>query len=150
MKTLYSMVLLNGVPNTPNKNLTQGYEKVLKTLKDNDVEIPKGQKIINHHMTIQFRPGMDMPENVGEEIELTLVGYAVDERALAVVVKRPEGLEVKNKNPHITVAVANGVKPFYSNTLLEKGYEKFKTPVKIKGVIAVAVEGNKILVDSKD
>jgi hypothetical protein len=97
-------------------------------------------KIIAHHMTIEFlKKGnaeslVPYGELIGKEVALKIVGLAYDEHCVAVVVEPPAGLKnlVKNKHPHITLAV-NGVEPKYSNELIEKnGYSPAKGAIQTR------------------
>ena len=86
-----------------------------------------------HHMTIQFGGNISV-EGVGTEVELKVIGYKGDDKAEAVVVSgvpRADG-----KVPHITLSVAPGVKPVYSNELVKSGLTAVDGPV-IKGVVAL-------------
>ena len=84
-----------------------------------------------HHMTINFGV-KEYPETLGETVELTVVGYKEDESAQAVVVT---GISSKNKIPHITLSTAEGVKPVYSNQMLQDGFEQIE-PFKITGTVS--------------
>ena len=96
-----------------------------------------GWDVYCHHMTIEFfvkkdkkdlkRKGLpqsllleSLSDLIGKDTALDIIGYAVDERGMALLVE-PRGrlgLHIKNNNPHITIAT-NGVPPKYSNELLE-------------------------------
>ena len=88
-----------------------------------------GWNIISHHMTVEFfgnkGRASSIPQTyadmIGEDVVLKVTGIAADDKAVAVLIEPPRSIKslVKNEFPHITVAV-NGVKPFYSNKLLEK------------------------------
>lgn len=89
-----------------------------------------------HHTTIQFGKGATV-EDVGTEVELKVVGYKRDDKAEAVVV---EGVRrADGKTPHITLSVAPGVKPVYSNDLIKDGVTPVDGPV-LHGVIALFTE----------
>lgn len=98
-----------------------------------------GWKIAAHHMTIEFfdkkakkalkREGLaestiikPYADLIGKSVVLDLVGYAHDEKGMAVLVEPQGDLArlVKNADPHITIAT-NGVGAKYSNELLKKG-----------------------------
>lgn len=74
-----------------------------------------------HHMTVQAneedfnKPG-GPPR--GSAVALVVSHVVANKRAIAVVVRPTRQLSIKNKNPHITVAVAPGIQPSYSNELL--------------------------------
>jgi len=98
-----------------------------------------GWKVATHHMTIEFfdkkdkkklkteglseanilKPYADL---IGKSVVLDIVGYAKDDKGMAILVEPRGELSrlVKNINPHITIAT-NGVGAKYSNELLEKG-----------------------------
>jgi hypothetical protein len=86
-----------------------------------------------HHTTLQF--GAKVKDGMqGETVSLKVIGYAKSDEVEAIVIELPKGLTTKNKVPHITLTTANGIKPFASNALLEKGYEKIK-PFTIEGTV---------------
>lgn len=89
-----------------------------------------------HHVTLEFKPSdiSDLP--VGEEVELKVVGMAMDEDCHAIVVELPEGLSCANKHPHITVSHSNEVTPKYSNELLERGFSE-NVGGTLQGVVGV-------------
>lgn len=98
-----------------------------------------GWKIAAHHMTIEFfdkkakkalkregraesnivEPYVDL---IGRDVVLNIVGYAHDDKCMALLVEPQGPLSrlVKNDDPHITIAT-NGVPAKYSNELLAKG-----------------------------
>jgi len=86
-----------------------------------------------HHITTEFKPE-SVPDNEGQFVLVTIVGYAKDERGEAVVAI-PHGVNCKNKTPHITVSCADGTKPFYSNKLLAGGFTKLKCPIHLTGKV---------------
>ena len=85
-----------------------------------------GWDVKSHHMTMEYFLGgkgkaKDLErykQFLGNTYTINIVGYAFDDNCVAVLIET--NLPVDNKHPHITVAV-NGVKPSYSNELLEKG-----------------------------
>ena len=98
-----------------------------------------GWKVAAHHMTIEFFDKKDKkalkregkPEAnilteyadlIGRTVVLDIIGYAHDDKGMAVLVEPRGALAnlVKNKHPHITIAT-NGIGAKYSNELLEKG-----------------------------
>lgn len=101
---------------------------------------PVHAKPIAHHMTIAFGPSSDevSATPVGEEVDLTIVGVAEDEKAQAVVVESPLS---KNAIPHITISVADGVSPVYPNELLAKGYRRLATPVSVRARVGAFAKG---------
>lgn len=98
-----------------------------------------GWKVAAHHMTIEFfdkkakkslkREGKaesniiaPYADLIGRDVVLNIVGYAHDDKCMAILVepKGPLNSLVKNEHPHITIAT-NGVPPKYSNELLANG-----------------------------
>jgi hypothetical protein len=71
-----------------------------------------------HHVTMAFNPDAETLARYqsmeGQRIRVPVTAVCVDEKAQAVLV----GVESENEYPHITVSVAEGVKPAYSNELL--------------------------------
>lgn len=84
-----------------------------------------------HHLTLKFKP---TPEEVkalpiGDTVTFQILGYGADEKAQALLCSVPAGLTCDNANPHVTVAVAEGVSPVYSNELLAQGVTRLPRPV---------------------
>lgn len=74
--------------------------------------------LFSHHSTIEFRPknGLDdLP--LGAEIEVDVFGCLTTDKLSVALVTNPFS---KNKHPHITLSTAEGVKPFESNSELDK------------------------------
>jgi len=94
---------------------------------------PQHQIKQDGHVTLAFRPGK-LPENLGEIVNLTVYGYANDNKADAVSVKLYD-IESTNEIPHITLSVSEGTRPVYSNELLARGYEAVE-PLELNGVVA--------------
>lgn len=75
------------------------------------------------HVTVVFRPtDEDLGLfNFGEKIRLQAVGVAEDSKAQAVLVRVPRHLgALAQRRPHITVSVAPGTEPAYSNRLIDR------------------------------
>ncbi|OGZ12241.1 MAG: hypothetical protein A3C93_03720 [Candidatus Lloydbacteria bacterium RIFCSPHIGHO2_02_FULL_54_17] len=104
---------------------------------------PAHERVVAHHMTIAFGPDQEevRATPLGEEVELTVVGEAVDEKAQAIVVESPLS---KAEIPHITVSVAEGISSSYSNELLAKGYRRLDTPITIKARVGAFVKGRPV------
>ena len=116
MKIIYKAVLLN----------PESKSKLMATFP------PSFDDTFYHHMTIQFGV-KSIDSDVGSQVELKVVGYKRDAKGEAVVVTgvpRTDG-----KVPHITLSVAPGVKPVYSNELVKTGVTPVDGPP-LKGVIA--------------
>lgn len=80
------------------------------------------ENVYVHHMTVAFKPDADVFEREylprhGQPVALTVTGYALDSQAQAVAVDAYS----ENPHPHITISVADGVLPVYSNELLARG-----------------------------
>ena len=91
-----------------------------------------GWDIKNHHMTLDYFGPRGTIKNlepylniIGKNVSLNIVGYAIDNRGVALLIDPPSGVPVDNKYPHITFAV-RGESPKYSNVLLEQAYEEGK------------------------
>ena len=97
----------------------------LKALQDNNVSIPEGWKMFNHHMTIAFNNCTEMADNMykgykerfGVKTDLIIDGIGVSDEAIAVRVKY-DG-PIVNKIPHITIATPRDGKPVNSNRITE-------------------------------
>ena len=96
---------------------------ILKLLQDNNIEIPDGWKMYNHHMTIAFNNGSQEFNNLyniykdtlGENTRLYIDGIGVSDDAIAVRVNWIA--PIANKIPHITVATPPNGKPVNSNKI---------------------------------
>jgi hypothetical protein len=86
-------------------------------------------KVHAHHMTIKFKPTAEEIEAtpVGKKVHMRVIGWAADEKGQAVLVE-PHGVASANPHPHVTVAVAEGSNPKYSNDLLAKGANRVSGP----------------------
>lgn len=91
---------------------------------------PVHTNLYYHHVTINFGV-KEYPKNLGDMVTAYVIGYAEDENGQAVVVN---GIESKNKYPHITLSCAEGIKPVYSNVLLNKGFDSVDK-IEVYGVI---------------
>jgi hypothetical protein len=73
-----------------------------------------------HHMTVSFRPNdIDVP--VGKDVELKIIGRLTTDNVDALIVDNDLS---KNEFPHITLATAEGVKPFQSNSEIKNNQDK--------------------------
>lgn len=74
------------------------------------------------HCTIEFQPAYGRTGVcVGEQSELRIVGRVTDEKVDALLVEDPIS---KNKNPHITLSVADGIRPSQSNESIMHAMEE--------------------------
>jgi len=135
-KISYSAVVL-----TP-----EARQKLLDKLGD---RIPEGWEVVAHHVTITM--GELPPElkpSIGLPVALQASGFHVNDKVAAVEVSLPAELQpfVKNKHPHITIAVnrAGGGKPAMSNDLISKTLQsdeesgivgRYFTPIQLMGQI---------------
>jgi len=107
------------------------------------LNIPEGWTIHAHHMTMNMGACKD-PSVLGETVDLKAVALGKDENVMAVLVESPIGTQ--NENPHVTVAVAPGAKPFWSNQLK---HWKSITPFTLPGVVAEVAQGGALVPKDK-
>lgn len=116
------------------------------------VEIPDNWRKIGHHMTVEFNKakeyaGLDYFNGFkfGTVVYMMPMYYKMDDKAIAVVpacLPSAKKLGVSNKMPHITVAVAPGIQPVYSNSLLESGnLIKIDVRIMLEARLAKVVSG---------
>ena len=98
---------------------------------------PDGWRVIAHHMTVNMGPARN-PADLGKQVTLGVVGWALDERTLAVKV---QGFASTNAHAHITVAVnsAAGAKPKDSN--LHTKWNPMAAPLRLVGVVEEVPQG---------
>lgn len=74
-----------------------------------------------HHVTLKYEPSDDELKKValGKHVTFAVTGWAADAKAQAVRVEL--NLPTAAPIPHVTLSVASGVLPAYSNTLLAGG-----------------------------
>lgn len=90
------------------------------------------------HITLEFEPKY-MPENIGDEVVVDVIGHACDDSGEAVAVSLTT-IRSQNETAHITISMNDGIKPSYSNALLTKGYEPFKS-FKLTTIVSSFVAG---------
>lgn len=98
--------------------------------------IPPEWNIVAHHMTINMGPlvkGPAEPTLLGQDVELTVVSVAADDKVMAVGIV--SDVPSKNDKKHITLAVnsARGGKPFLSNKL--ENWEALADPFNLYGTV---------------
>lgn len=102
-----------------------------------EVYKPQHPNIYAEHMTIVFNPTEEQNkafmEQIGMPKTLTVTGIKCDDKCDAVVVTGERRLN--GGIPHITISCADGVKPFYSNKLLDGGWD-FIEPIVLFGNLA--------------
>ncbi len=90
-----------------------------------------------HHCTITFAPKNGKKGlNIGKKHLLEIIGRLVSDKVDVLLVKSEKS---ENKNPHITLSTAQGVKPFTSNQEIEKAI-KNDTVIDIQDTVQV-IEG---------
>lgn len=99
---------------------------------------PAHENVYADHITLKFRPENIDDLVVGREHFVEVIGRVQNENGDALIVECPMS---ENKHPHLTLSCADGIKPFYSNGLVEnaiqhKTAEYFKEKFRI-----VCVEG---------
>jgi len=86
-----------------------------------DLFPPKHGCIYGEHITLVFGPTTEQNkffiDKLGFEVEVNTIAYAEDDYGQAVAVDCPLSY---NSIPHITISCATGVKPYYSNSILNK------------------------------
>ena len=94
---------------------------------------PLHTNVFASHVTHEF--GVPNNSSLPLEAELKNIGYAYDKKAQAFVVSvngsiyRPD-----NHIYHLTISTADGVKPVYSNLLLESGWIHLFSPIPIQAI----------------
>ena len=112
--------------------LTRKSQKKLWDYVRDKVEIPADWKKYCHHMTIRFMPKDDKVLPIlGLEVTLVVTDIYADDKGVAVRVEpntNSQELHMPPEQlPHVTIAVAPGVQPVYSNELLRRS-ESMKIP----------------------
>jgi len=82
-----------------------------------------------HHSTIEFRPKNGDNIELGNKVNLPIIGRITTDQVDALLVENPKS---KNKFPHITLSTAEGVSPVKSNNAFDENPDKiemFKTPI---------------------
>lgn len=98
---------------------------------------PRHENIYAGHITVVFNPTKEqdntLMEKLGRPKVFTVNGFNFDTKGDAVVVAGVKRLD--GGIPHITISCANNVKPFYSNELLQGGWEPLE-PIVLRGIIS--------------
>lgn len=101
-------------------------------------ELADHEVIKSDHLTLAFRPGMDVEglyaERIGEVVEMEVTAFHSSAEIQAVSVKLPEDFYVASDVPHITVSHVAGVSPKHSIDLIQEGGEVPYT-MKLRGRI---------------
>lgn len=139
--------------------LTRDSQQKLYDAISKRVNIPQDWKKICHHMTTRFVGGKPIDDSqlptLGEEVSLVVTEFAADEKGVAVKVEpntnRQELRMPAEQMPHVTVAVAPGVSPVYSNDLLRKGInEKMPQALILSGFIGAKMKSGEIVPERSD
>ena len=105
---------------------------------------PKHPNAIYHHSTIEFgvdQEGVDAL-NIGDKHRLKIIGRVTTEEVDVLLVEYPEGsTESDSENPHITLSVAEGIKPFESNAAIAKAIQEGNVKVYKANKYVNVVEG---------
>jgi hypothetical protein len=126
----------------PNQERLRGYVALVL----DPLSVERIKALANHsnthcnHVTMVFRPSPDQMgefcSSLGRKITVRAVGLARDEQGEALLV---EGIQSRNRYPHVTLSCADGVEPKYSNDLIARAIiDKTIEPVNmdISGVVA--------------
>jgi len=91
---------------------------------------PVFDNIHAHHMTIEFRPESTDNLDIDKNYKLKIIGRLITDKVDVLLVD--DGGISKNEFPHITISIADGVRPFESNTEIKNNYSKI---TKLRGEI---------------
>jgi hypothetical protein len=98
---------------------------------------PTLERVIAHHVTMAYDPDeatlSKYRDLEGEIVHIPVVAYADDGKAQAALV----GVESENDYPHITISVADGIKPVYSNTTLATADHIHVNIFTLEGVVTI-------------
>lgn len=110
--------------------IKQSDRKVLLNWIEGVSGIPLHRSKVGHHVTFAIKPDDDFVASlpVGQDIRISVQGWAADDRAHAAVAGLPSGLSAQGRVPHITCSLIEGTKPAYSNDLLAKGWTRERGP----------------------
>lgn len=87
-----------------------------------------------HHSTIAFQPKNGKNDlEVGKKYIIAINGRVTTDKIDALLV---ENKKATNDNPHITLSTAEGIKPFASNTEIEKAITE-GTVIAIEDILGV-------------
>lgn len=93
----------------------------------------------NHfHVTLQFNAELteEIQKLLGETVDATIVANCYDDRIQALSIHLPEEVRAmcRNAAPHMTVSMADGVKPVESNAMLAREHflEVVDVPITLK------------------
>ena len=90
---------------------------------DTSLEEQYSSKLPNkfgHHMTVSFRP-KKLDVSIGEKVQLKVTGRLTTDKVDVLIIENDKST---NEFPHITLATAEGVKPFASNAEIKNNQDK--------------------------
>lgn len=101
----------------------------------------KHENLQADHVTLMFRPTDEDMEQVrenlqlGQKVPLKVTGYVEDEKGQALVVELPPEIQAQSRrSPHLTLSLAPGIEPIYSNELIQ-GNVIDVPPFELEGVL---------------
>lgn len=110
MKTIYWAALLTD----------KSKEKLLNRIQ------PVHSEVYAEHSTLLYKPSNSdnakFENMLGKIIVFDVIGYVLDDKGQAAIVSGIERAD--NKTPHITISCIDGVKPFYSNSLIQNAQKQ--------------------------
>ena len=100
---------------------------------------PSHPNIYAEHITVVFNPTPEQDKTlikqIGMSVIIAVTGVGADDKGQAVVVAGDRARRLGGGIPHITISCSDGTKPFYSNKLLDGGWD-FIEPFMLYGNIA--------------
>ena len=98
---------------------------------------PSGHENVHaHHYTVWFyrdEPKLDFDSVPwGKMVDLKVTAFAADAKATAARVE-PVSWAPPRAHPHITISTDEGIKPFYSNTMLDAGMTEIEADFTLRG-----------------
>eukprot|EP01137_Pigoraptor_chileana_P005074 Opistho-2@47670 len=105
---------------------------------------PLLENVYADHMTLVFMPKDDVVSGTpfGNSVNMTVFGYAHDEKCQAVAVDDHGGAESQNPITHVTISCSAGNNPVYSNDLLKKGFNQVNDGVVLTGRVGGCTKMN--------
>lgn len=89
------------------------------------------------HVTLAFDITRESVQSlIGQRGQAQVIGYAEDDKAQVVAVSLKNGLSrMDSLQPHVTLSVASGVTPVYSNKLLAEGFNPVSSGLMLTGYV---------------
>jgi len=123
---MYTAVVLD---EKSRKNLLNVFADEIRALQGFQIKTAQGDSLV-HHVTVNmgdFDESLNDKSLLGQEVVMNVVSFAKDERVAAFGVEflrrnnksvfGTPSINTINNIPHITAAIKEGGKPFYSNKL---------------------------------